>query len=100
MNTLLDDVDFYEFARQLDHDYEVIPPRYFHASDEQRLAMLQGFMDADGETLAQGFYELCCCHDFLRRQIVVLLRSLGIEAVNDGNRVTFNTPARVFRYCG
>lgn len=56
-----------------------IPQRYLRASPAQRLALLQGLMDADGSALKGGDSELTLCNEGLALGAVELIRSLGFK---------------------
>jgi hypothetical protein len=56
-----------------------IPPIYLRASEEQRLALLQGLMDTDGHCAEDGGSEIDLCHKPLADGVLELIRSLGIR---------------------
>lgn len=55
-----------------------IPPGYLRASEDQRLALLQGLMDSDGH-IANGMCGYVTTIPELRDDVVELLRSLGFK---------------------
>ncbi len=57
-----------------------IPALYLRASRAQRLAVLQGLMDADGSINKGGSCELTLCREALATDALELIRSLGIKA--------------------
>ena len=57
-----------------------VPPEYLRSSREQRLAVLQGLMDADGGITEAGQCELTLCKSDLAADALELIRSLGIKA--------------------
>jgi len=57
-----------------------IPALYLRASRAQRLAVLQGLMDADGSINEGGSCELTLCREALATDALELIRSLGIKA--------------------
>ncbi len=56
-----------------------IPQVYLWASEEQRLALLQGLMDTDGTIAVGGQCELTLCCGRLADDAVQLIRSLGLK---------------------
>lgn len=54
-----------------------VPPEYLTASVDDRLALLQGIMDADGHARPDGHVELCLVNRQLTRDVAALVRSLG-----------------------
>lgn len=70
------------------HD-KYIPPQYLWASEEQRLALLQGLMDTDG-TVAKnsGAAEFCNTNYDLAAGVAHLARSLGMKATIREGRAT------------
>lgn len=62
-----------------------IPAIYLRASYDQRLALLQGLMDADGTIDKKGRCELCLTKKDLATDALELIRSMGIKAqMHDG----------------
>ena len=57
-----------------------IPTEYLRASEDQRLALLQGLMDTDGTVGKEGSCELTLCNEKLALDALELIRSLGIRA--------------------
>ena len=57
-----------------------IPDVYLTASVEQRMALLRGLMDTDGYCADDGGCEISTVKPVLARDILTLLRSLGIKA--------------------
>lgn len=87
-----------------------IPDIYLRASNEQRLALLQGLMDTDGCCLKDGKSEFSTKLPELAQQFAELVRSLGIKCnikrneswlydkqCSDRYRITFTTQLPVFR---
>ena len=67
------------FAKGSDSKLEKrIPPMYLRASKTQRLALLQGLMDADGSIGANGC-EFCSSKEGLAEDVCELIRSMGIR---------------------
>lgn len=71
-----------------------IPPAYFRASFDQRLALLQGLMDTDGSALKNGAAEFCSTSKDLACDVRHLLLTLGYkptmtetDAVLDGRTI-------------
>ena len=57
-----------------------IPEEYLRASYSQRLALLQGLMDTDGNASSdRGYCSICMVQKDLMKQIEFLVRSLGIK---------------------
>lgn len=56
-----------------------IPPIYLRASKAQRLALLQGLMDADGSVDKKGRCEFCSSNEALALDVCELIRSMGIK---------------------
>lgn len=57
-----------------------IPKEYLMASYDQRLALLQGLMDTDGNASSdRGYCSICMVQKDLMKQIEFLVRSLGIK---------------------
>jgi phage terminase large subunit-like protein len=57
-----------------------IPEEYLYASYKQRLALLQGLMDTDGNASTdKGYCSICMVQEELMKQIEFLVRSLGIK---------------------
>jgi hypothetical protein len=91
-------------------DNKHIPAAYFTASIEQRLALLQGLMDTDGTVAQRGRCEFTGTNERLCRDVLDLVRTLGIKARMAGGRasiggvdkgpkwrVTFHSDLPVFR---
>ncbi|MCB9620480.1 MAG: hypothetical protein H6724_13665 [Sandaracinus sp.] len=91
-------------------DNKHVPDAYLWASAEQRLALLQGLMDADGTICARGRCDFTVKRRELADAVLHLARSLGIKArlatrravlngVDHGEayRVTWASPVPVFR---
>lgn len=57
-----------------------IPLPYLRASKAQRLALLQGLMDTDGTVNATGRCEFVVTSERLARDVLELVRSLGMKA--------------------
>ena len=57
-----------------------IPDRYMFASKEKRLSLLQGLMDTDGTIDTRGACEFTQTNEKLARQVLKLIRSLGMKA--------------------
>lgn len=85
-----------------------IPPVYLRSSYKQRLALIQGLMDAGGRVGEDGGCELTLCEKRLATDALELVRSLGIKAAmhaSDGvrpvtstrYRIVFTTDQPVFR---
>lgn len=63
-----------------------IPDQYLWASYEQRLALLQGLMDTDGNCLKNGSAEFTGTNSSLVSQTAQLVRSLGMKcSMREGN---------------
>lgn len=58
-----------------------IPDEYLFAGRAQRLALLQGLMDADGHTTRGGSCTFVQARARLAEQVALLVRSLGAEAM-------------------
>ena len=57
-----------------------IPEEYLMASYDQRLALLQGLMDTDGNASSdRGYCSICMVQKGLMKQIEFLVRTLGIK---------------------
>lgn len=87
-----------------------IPDIYLRASSNQRMLLLQGLMDTDGNTNDKGNCEFCSTNLALADDVLELALSLGIRAtkcegraiVNDKDcgekfRINFTTSKPVFR---
>ncbi|HEV3225641.1 MAG TPA: replicative DNA helicase [Acidimicrobiales bacterium] len=70
------DVDPYLLGRWL-AEIGAIPSHYLRASFKQRLALLQGLLDTDGEMTNNGTVELCLANRPLLEQARELVCSLG-----------------------
>ncbi len=57
-----------------------IPAAYLRASEDTRLALLQGIVDTDGTVALDGQTEIALCNERLARDTLELVRSLGIKA--------------------
>jgi hypothetical protein len=57
-----------------------IPDIYMWSSAEQRLAIIQGLMDADGYCSTSGHCQFCSTNKKLAEGVLQLARSLGIKA--------------------
>lgn len=73
-----------------------IPDLYLRASDDQRLALLQGIMDTDGTVGRNGSCELTFTNERLSMDSLELIRSLGIKAsvVSSPAEITEDDPDR------
>ncbi len=72
-----------------------IAAEYLRASHEQRLALLQGFMDSQGDVNSSGSCEIVVSRHSLAHDVLELVRSLGIKAHisnDDEYRITFHPP--------
>jgi phage terminase large subunit GpA-like protein len=58
---------------------KAIPPAYLRASAAQRVALLQGLMDADGYCGQNGSCEFCSTNVGLAQGALELIRSLGLK---------------------
>lgn len=86
-----------------------IPDIYQYASEEQRLALLQGLLDTDGSIGANGHIEFVTKYEHLAKQVMLLTRSLGIKTKqsirtisfmkdpNTGKIIKFDTPRNYYR---
>jgi hypothetical protein len=74
-----------------------IPARYLRASFEQRLALLQGFMDSVGEINADGSAVMAIRDERLAVGVIELIRTLGIRVDTFHDRLEFNSGLPVFR---
>jgi replicative DNA helicase len=57
-----------------------IPDEYLRASVAQRLELLRGIMDSDGEVRADRWCDICVTNEILARDILDLALGLGIKA--------------------
>lgn len=57
-----------------------IPAQYLRAGFDQRLALLQGLMDTDGNVSPAGECSFAASREGLARQVLELARSLGLRA--------------------
>lgn len=73
-----------------------IPMSYLRCSRRQRLAVLQGLMDACGATRRDGLFVLEVDREMLACDALTLIRSLGIVASRDASGITFTTDLPVF----
>lgn len=67
-----------------------IPPAYLRASEEQRLALLQGLMDTDGGCDKRGQCEFTSTRRVLADGTAELIRSLGIKVALQEGVATLN----------
>jgi deoxycytidine triphosphate deaminase len=67
-----------------------VPDCYVTASEEQRLALLQGLMDSDGYADELGRCEFVSRLEHLADSVVELAASLGLRPVKRKKRVTLN----------
>lgn len=67
-----------------------IPQAYLRASIDQRIALLQGLMDTDGNCTDRGSCEFTTVRPTLRDGVAELLASLGIKAGGSTGRATLN----------
>jgi hypothetical protein len=87
-----------------------IPAEFLRASQKQRLALLQGIMDADGHAKENGGCEFTSVYRQLAEDVAELLHTLGIKAaVREGRakikgrdcgpkyRINFTAPFPCFR---
>jgi predicted phage terminase large subunit-like protein len=56
-----------------------VPAQYLRASADQRLALLQGLIDADGHVSPDGQVEFCSTNEQLALAAAELVRSLGVK---------------------
>jgi|SRR4051812_26980007 len=61
-------------------DNKHVPAAYLRASEKQRLALVQGLMDADGHIDATGTCEFSTTRTVLRDAMVELLATLGVKS--------------------
>jgi predicted phage terminase large subunit-like protein len=61
-------------------DNKHIPEAYMTASQAQRMALLQGLMDTDGNVTTTGECSFNNCNEKLARQVRELVHSLGVKA--------------------
>ncbi|MDR2219737.1 MAG: terminase family protein [Methylobacillus sp.] len=86
-----------------------VPPEYFRAGTEQRLALLQGLMDTDGHAATDGQSQFDSTNEALADAVLQLVMSLGIKAtkvhgraklngrdIGDKWRIQFTTAKQVF----
>jgi hypothetical protein len=70
-----------------------VPLKYMQASPSDRLALLQGLLDSDGNCFSSqtgnSFVEFCCTSKALTDAVVQLARSLGGYAKQSRPRTTF-----------
>ena len=66
-----------------------VPELYLRSSIPQRLALLQGLMDADGYVDTQGRCEFVSMRENLADAVLELTASLGLRPVKRKKRVTF-----------
>jgi len=87
-----------------------IPDDFLYSSYNQRLALLQGILDSDGNCNKNGTIEYCTVFPLLAEQVCQLIKSFGIKTkikVNksylyntrhkDRYRITFSTTLPVFK---
>lgn len=67
-----------------------IPSVYLRASEEQRLALLQGLIDSDGYVAPEGQVEFCSKSQALADGVVELVRTLGAKAMICAGEATLN----------
>ncbi|MBU8540212.1 toprim domain-containing protein [Falsiroseomonas tokyonensis] len=67
-----------------------VPQAYLMASQDQRLALLQGLMDTDGYMSAQGQAEFCSINLKLAEAAFTLVASLGMRPSLVAGRATIN----------
>jgi len=67
-----------------------IPQKYLHASQKQRLALLQGMMDSDGHCTNHGEVEFSTTLSEMADDVLFLVRSLGWKATLKEGRATLN----------
>lgn len=67
-----------------------VPEQYFHASPEQRLALLQGLIDTDGHVSPTGHIEFCSTKRNLAEAAQLLAHSLGVKASLNTGRASLN----------
>ena len=67
-----------------------IPNIYLRASQEQRLALLQGLMDTDGHANDRGQCEFCVTRRQLVDDVAELVSSLGIKCAITESHATLN----------
>jgi Flp pilus assembly CpaF family ATPase len=70
-----------------------IPATYLRGSHDQRLALLQGLMDADGTISPQGRCELTLSDTRLATDALSLIRTLGIRATMATSPGSYRTAA-------
>jgi replicative DNA helicase len=69
---------------------EHVPQIYLESDVGQRLALLQGLMDADGSMDANGYAELCTTSERLADGVRELATGLGIKVEVTAGRATLN----------
>jgi replicative DNA helicase len=80
-------------------DHKLIPAVYLRASREQRLGLLQGYMDTDGFRVARGAVAIEQRSEVLARGLVELIRSLGWRAfITRQRRPHPQLPGDVYRF--
>lgn len=67
-----------------------IPPAYFRASYDQRLALLQGLMDSDGTIAPDGQAFYSGVNERLCRDVMALVHTLGAKASMGEGRARLN----------
>lgn len=67
-----------------------IPEPYFHASVEQRMALLNGLVDTDGYVAPDGQVEYCSTDEALAVGVARLVHTLGVKAQIVTGRATLN----------
>jgi DNA segregation ATPase FtsK/SpoIIIE-like protein len=75
-----------------------VPPAYLRAAPKQRLALLQGLMDSDGNVSDQGSVEFTDTNRRLAEAVVELAVSLGHKAVLREGRAKLNGRDRGPKY--
>lgn len=76
-------------------DAKIMPKGYLEASVEQRIAFLQGLMEADGSCDKDGRYKLKCKQ--LAKQTLQLIHSLGIKTEFVDNSIYFYTTLIIYK---
>lgn len=79
-------------------EHKHIPKEYLRASKEQRLALLQGLMDTDGYVSKTGNIEFSTSSSQLCKDVMNLIRSLGINCSSTKRSTTHLDNYRVHIY--
>lgn len=79
-------------------EFKFIPEEYKYASIEQRYELLRGLMDTDGSVDKNGSVEFSSSSKMLAKDVVSLLRSLGILCKITKRKTTKLDNWRVFIY--